>query len=144
VREGKLIVVSPAKDDDELLDELFTIGNLTDEQFRQVKRLRAENERLRAERPLSDEELKYGQELIRHQPPDWVLPRLAARAHRAEAENERLRAVVDAARAFVTWHQRGQPGAPDTLYPMTYGALDQWHTEWDRSLEILANALKDI
>lgn len=57
--------------------------------------LRADNERLRKERPLTDEELKYGQELIRNLPPDWVLPRLATRARRAEAENERLRADLD-------------------------------------------------
>lgn len=58
--------------------------------------LRVENERLRNERPLSDDELKRGQELIRNQPPDWILPRLVARAHRAEAENERLRAALRA------------------------------------------------
>jgi len=73
----------------------------------------------------------------------WLEERYA-QVNRLEAENERLRAVVDAARAFVTWHQRGQPGTPDTLYPMTYGALDQWHAEWDRSLETLASALKDL
>jgi hypothetical protein len=28
-----------------------------------------------------------------------------------------LTRVVDAAREFVRWHERGQPGTPDTLYP---------------------------
>jgi hypothetical protein len=46
-------------------------------------------------------------------------------------------AVVKAARAFVEWHRKGQPRTPGTLYPMTYGTQESWHTEWDNRLEVL-------
>jgi hypothetical protein len=46
-------------------------------------------------------------------------------------------AVVKAARAFIEWHQKGQPGTPGTLYPMTYAVQDKWHDEWDNRLEVL-------
>jgi hypothetical protein len=38
--------------------------------------------------------------------------------------------VIQAAREFVLWHQKGQPRTPGTLYPMTYATLDSWHDEW--------------
>lgn len=50
-------------------------------------------------------------------------------------------AVAQAARAFVEWHQKGQPGTPGTLYPMTYAAQEAWHIEWDRRLEALVEAV---
>jgi|SRR5215475_12122207 len=60
-----------------------------------------------------------------------------------QAEIGRLRAVLDTAREFLRWHERGQPGTPDTLYPMTYGQLDEWHAEWDRRLQALADAFSE-
>jgi DNA repair exonuclease SbcCD ATPase subunit len=63
-------------------------------------------------------------------------------ADQREAENERLRAVVEAARTFVEQHQIGQPGTPGTLYPMTYGVQDKWHDEWDRRLAALIAACR--
>ena len=62
---------------------------------------------------------------------------------RQRAKIERLRAIVNAARDFLRHHERGQPGMPDTLYPMTYGALDEWHAEWDRRLQALADAFAE-
>jgi hypothetical protein len=52
--------------------------------------------------------------------------------------------VVKAARAFVEQHLKGQPGMPGTLYPMTNEVQEQWHTDWDYSLETLIRAVKAL
>ena len=116
--------------EEELLETARECAELraeNDEMLTKIVELLDERDELRAE----NEQLTY-------------LLTLAREEHEQhKAENERLRAVADAARAFVTWHQRGQPGTPDTLYPMTYGALDEWHAEWDRRLQALADAFDE-
>jgi len=72
-----------------------------------------------------------------------ALDRVGSTCDILRAENEGLRAIVEPAREFLRWHERGQPGMPDTLYPMTYGALDEWHAEWDRRLQALADAFDE-
>lgn len=67
--------------------------------------------------------------------------RAEAEVQQLKAENAAMATVVKAAREFYQHHQRGQPGTPDTLYPMTYGVLDQWHTDWDYRLKTMGIAL---
>ena len=55
------------------------------------------------------------------------------------AANER---IAEAARAFVEWQQKGQPGTPGTLYPFTYAQQDAWHDEWDKRLAALIAAVE--
>jgi hypothetical protein len=59
---------------------------------------------------------------------------------RAQVALEAARQQIATARAFVEWHQHGQPGVPGTLYPMTYAVQDEWHAEWDKRLNALIAA----
>jgi len=54
--------------------------------------------------------------------------------------------VVEAARAFVQWHVRGQsqPRTPDSFYPMTYAQQEAWHQEWDKRLDALISAVSAL
>lgn len=115
--------------------------------------LRAENETLQAlarnrelaigERVEEREALRAENERLRETIAEWqaIHGTFTGDVHVAcQAENERLRAIAEAARAFVEQHQIGQPGVPGTLYPMTYGVQDQWHEEWDHRLAALIAA----
>lgn len=65
-------------------------------------------------------------------------------ALRSDADEHIYDAVVDAAAAFVAWHQQGEPGTPGSLYPMTYAALDTRHEEWERRLDALISAVAQL
>jgi hypothetical protein len=52
--------------------------------------------------------------------------------------------VVRAAIEFVRCHERGQPGTPGTLYPMTYSDQLEWEKQWDERYDAMSDAVYSL